>query len=366
MNTYKFLRPEFPEIKEYLPLLEDIHKRESFANNGYYAKKLEKHLEDFLQIKHCILVSSGTSALTLAYKTLNLTKKVLVPSFTFISTVSSLVWSGLEPVFVDVDDSLTLEYRDLESKIDEDTEAILAVNAFGQLCDVNLITNVARRYNLKLIFDSASALGAEINNKRIGGNGDLECFSLHATKILPVGEGGFVSTNDDDLATRLKVLRNSGYQDKKVVDIGINTKLSEFHAALGCIGIKSIEKKLNKRRKLTEHYRKNLQNLPIKFQKIHGKGAHQLFPILANDRDELKIHLEKNGIGTRIYYDPLINQTKTYENYEGETPTAEKIHKEILCLPMYSTLNTKDIKHISTMIKKFYGTNKEIRKNKTS
>jgi len=235
----------------------------------------------------------------------------------------------------------------LESKIDEDTEAILAVNAFGQLCDVNLITNIAKRYKLKLIFDSASAFGAEINNRKIGRNGNLECFSLHATKILPVGEGGFISTNDDDLAVRLKVLRNSGYQNKEIVDIGINTKLSEFHAAIGCVGIKDVKKRLDKRRKLAEYYQNNLQNLPIKFQK--------------NTRQRCS-PTKKNGVETRIYYDPLINQTKTYENYEGQTPTAKKIHEEILCLPMYSTLNKRDINTISTVIKEFYGNKRQSKK----
>lgn len=352
MYKYRFLEPDLPEISECLPYWKDIYKRKQFTNGGYYCNKLESDIGDYLGVKNCIAVANGTDALMLAYKALKIKGKVLVPSFTFPATVSSLVWIGLEPVFVDIDEhTLTIDVKDVENKIDKNTSAIIAVNSFGQPCHIKDLEDIAKSHKIKLIFDSAPALGSEYNGKKLGSFGDVECFSLHATKVLPAGEGGLVTTENDEIASNVRLYRNFGIDYGQVLGCGINCKLSEFHAVIGCQSLKHISDYINKRKKLVSAYKNRLKNI-VDFQQGRG-SVHQLFPILVESRDELQMFLDKEGVQTRIYYSPLLNESPTYRNFEGTTPTANKIYKNILCLPLHTKLEIKDVNNICDLIVKF-------------
>lgn len=355
MFKHEFLKPSLPSIDECLPFWRDIYDRGQFTNSGWYANKLENDIETYLNVKHAILVANGTLAIMLTLKSLSPKKrKILVPSFTFAATASSVLWMHYEPKFVDINASLAMNPKDLVTKIDKNCGTIIAVNSFGTPCEIKKIESIAKNNQLYLIFDSAGAFGAEYKGRKLGSFGDAECFSLHATKGFAIGEGGIITTNDDKLHSELTLYRNFGIDHGEVLSEGINAKVSEFAAVLGCIGINRIDKDIQKRRKLVERYKNNLRSLPISFQKEFGCSVHQMFPIITNKRDELASFLETEGIQTRIYYHPILNNTNTYNKFEGETPFANNISKKIICLPMHSHLLESDVDDICDTIRSFY------------
>lgn len=354
MRKIDFLKPNFPPVEECLLEFRKIYDNGQFTNSGWYANELELMIEKRLGVKHCILVSNATIALMLAYKTFGLKGKVLIPSFTFAATASSLLWNNLTPKFVDIDETLTMDLNDLEAKIDKDVCAIVAVNALGNLCHIKEIEEIAKKHNLYLIFDSAAAFGADLNGQQLGNFGNLECFSFHATKAFPIGEGGAITTNNDEIHSKLVLYRNFGINHGKILSEGINAKVNEFNAAIGCVGMKYLDSNLNYHRNLAKRYKNNLVKLPVVFQETIGNGTNQLFAIRVPKRDKLAEFLYLNGVQTRIYYSPLLNETSVYDKYEGLTPKASEIMKEILCLPTYVGLTIEDVDWICSLIKKFY------------
>lgn len=337
-----FLKPSIP-VSDRFP---EIYKNGIFTNNGPFCQELENNFKSYLNVENAVLTSNGTITLMMALKALNITGKVLVPSFTFVATVSVLKWLGLSYSFVDIDDSLTIDPNDLESK--DDIECLIAVSAFGNPCKIKEITEICVRKGIKLIFDSAGALGSSYNNLYLGNFGEVESFSLHATKVCSAVEGGLLTTNNNELAEKLRLYRNFGIKYLTVDDIGINAKISEFHSAIGIESLKNLKDNIEKREKIASIYR----TLPVKFQTLNGKTTNQLFPILVDKRDELKEYLEQYGVYTRIYYDPLLNENKIYSNGD-KTPFAKEIHSKILCLPLYPSLEEEDINFICELIERF-------------
>lgn len=350
MKSIKFLEPNFPPVEECIEEWKKIYQNGQFTNGGYYANELELMTQNYLGVKHCVLVSNATIALMLAFKVFNLKGKVLIPSFTFAATASAAVWSNLIPKFVDVDDTLTMNVKDLEAKIDSETTAIVPVNAFGNLCHIKEIEQIAKKYNLYLIFDSAAAFGADLYGQKLGKFGNLECFSFHSTKIFPIGEGGILTTNDDDIYSKLLLYRNFGIAHGNILSEGINAKVSEFNAAIGCIGLQYLDDNIKHHTLLANRYRHNLAGL-AQFQEILGNGTNQLFAIRIKNRDRVAKTLYVNGVRTRVYYSPLLNETTVYKQYEGETPFAKELMNEILCLPIYRSLTENDVDYICDLIK---------------
>jgi dTDP-4-amino-4,6-dideoxygalactose transaminase len=350
MKAIKFLEPNFPPVEECIEEWKKVYQNRQFTNSGYYANELELMIQNYLGVKHCVLVSNATIALMLAFKVFNLTGKVLIPSFTFAATASSLVWSNLQPKFVDVDDTLTMDLNDLEAKIDQDTTAIIPVNAFGNLCHIHEIEEIAKKHNLYLIFDSAAAFGADYFGTKLGKFGNLECFSFHSTKIFPIGEGGILTTNDDDIHSKLLLYRNFGIAHGNILCDGINAKVSEFNAAIGYVGMKYLEDNIKHHRLLAARYKQNLAGL-VQFQETISNGTNQLFPIRIKNRDQVAKTLYVNGVNTRVYYSPLLNETVVYDKYEGKTPFAKQLMNEILCLPIYRSLTENDVDYICDLIK---------------
>ena len=355
MFKYEFLKPSIPSIDECLPFWKDVYARGQFTNSGLYANKLEGNIEKYLNVKHALLVANGTLALMLAIKSISPKKsKILVPSFTFAATASSVLWMKYEPKFVDVDSSLSMSPKDLKNKIDKDCGLIIAVNPFGSPCNIDKIKSIANDNAIHLIFDSAGCFGAEYKGVKLGSFGDMECFSLHATKGLSTGEGGVITTNNKELYSKLTLYRNFGIDHGKILDEGINAKLNEFSSVLGCVGLGKLDEGIAKKRSLAQRYKVNLNGLPISFKKELGLSVHQMFPIITDERDELASFLEIKGIQTRIYYYPVINDTSVYQDFDGVTPFAQKISKKILCLPMHLHLDGKDIDDICEVIKSFF------------
>ena len=242
-------KPFLPPQQIYHSYLEGIWKRQWLTNMGPLASQLEMELKTFLDLKHLLFVTNGTVALQMAIKALDLKGEIITTPFSFVATTSSIVWEGCTPVFVDIDEqSLNIDADKIETAITKNTTAILATHVYGNPCDVEKIDQIAKKYNLKVIYDAAHAFGVEINGKSIFEFGDISTCSLHATKLYHSVEGGFVVTQNADLLKKLASIRNFGISGfDTFAELGLNGKNSEFHAAMGLANLKYIENIILKR-----------------------------------------------------------------------------------------------------------------------
>ena len=208
-KPFFIIRPYLPPKKDINKILSKLYATRYLTNNGYYVQKFEEKLQEYIGVKHIILLSSGTIALQLVIRSLEIKKETIMPSFTFVATAHSAKWEGVVPVFSDIEkDYFTINPSKIETLINDKTQAIIAVHLFGNPCDIEILQSLCSRYKLKLIFDAAQALGSVYKNKRVGAFGDAEVFSLHATKIINALEGGFVATNNTVLYDKIKLMRN--------------------------------------------------------------------------------------------------------------------------------------------------------------
>ncbi len=356
----------FPKINDFnlfCNRAKDIFESGQLTNNGKYLQRLENSLSEYLKVKS-LVVSSGTIGLIITLKRLNLTGNVIVPSFTFCATVHALIWAGLKPNFVDIDEeTLNLDPKKVREAINADTSAILAVHVFGNPCAIDELQKIADENSLKLVFDAAHAFGSKYNGKLIGGFGNAEVFSLHATKTLIAGEGGIITTNDDELLNDLNKIRNFGFSDSiNTSFIGTNAKMSEIHALIGLDSLTNINSDLQKKKELAAIYQKELNGLPgISFQKVEKNTESSYFffsiiidPIICGfNRDQLAEYLLKEGIQTRKYFFFPVHKQTAYKEYNPiDLPITDKIASRILCLPSHVNLTIKDIYFICEKIKK--------------
>ena len=243
-------KPFLPPAEEYESYLNGIWKRNWLTNMGPLASQLEMELKDFLEVSHLLFVTNGTVALQMAIKALNLSGEVITTPFSFVATTSSIVWENCTPIFVDIEPTtLNIDAEKIESAITEKTSAILATHVYGNPCDVEKIEKIAKKHNLKVIYDGAHAFGVKINGKSIFEYGDISTCSLHATKLYHSIEGGLLITKDPILLKKLAYIRNFGFDGpENFAELGINGKNSEFHAAMGLANLKYIEH-IHKKRK---------------------------------------------------------------------------------------------------------------------
>lgn len=347
-------KPFSPPIEEYQSLLRDVWNRNWFTNNGPLVNKLELELKNYLKLNHLLYVSNGTIALQLALKALGITKKVITTPFSYVATTSSIAWEGCTPVFVDIDpETLNIDPSKIQEQIDSDTEAILATHCFGNPCDVEAISKIAKKNNLKVIYDAAHCFGTSYQDKSIFSFGDISTVSFHATKLYHTVEGGAVFTNDKKILKVMSYMRNFGHETYETYSgVGINGKNSEFHAAMGLVNLKYADSILENRKKLCEKYDFHLKNLDIKRPKIieNANSNYAYYPIIFSTKDDLlstKVNLEKNRIFPRRYFYPSLN---TLSYVEGNAPISEDISERILCLPLYHGLHEHEIEYISRII----------------
>lgn len=347
-------KPFSPPIEEYQSLLKDVWDRNWFTNNGPLVNKLELELKNYLNQKHLLFVGNGTVALQLALKALGITKKVITTPFSYVATTSSIVWEGCTPVFVDIDpETLNIDPSKIEEHIDSDTEAILATHCFGNPCDVEAISKIAKKNNLKVIYDAAHCFGTTYKGQSIFSFGDISTVSFHATKLYHTVEGGAVFTNDIKYLKAMSSMRNFGHETYETYSgVGINGKNSEFHAAMGLVNLKYADAILENRRKLSEKYDFHLKNLDVKKPKIvkNASSNFSYYPIIFKTKENLlsvKDHLEKNLIFPRRYFYPSLN---TLSYVKGNAAISEDISERILCLPLYYGLHGHEIEYISRII----------------
>ncbi|MDR6526978.1 dTDP-4-amino-4,6-dideoxygalactose transaminase [Chryseobacterium rhizosphaerae] len=349
-------QPFLPPQEEYEKYLDGIWKRNWLTNMGPLASQLEMQLKDHLKLNHLLFVTNGTVALQMALKALEITGEVITTPFSFIATTSTIVWEGCTPVFIDIDpNSLCIDPSKIEDAITEKTTAILATHVYGNPCDVEAIEIVAKKHNLKVIYDAAHAFDVKINGRSIFEYGDISTCSLHATKLYHSIEGGLIITQNADLLKKLASIRNfgiSGYDSFS--ELGINGKNSEFHAAMGLANLKYISDIHEKRKALTRLYDEKLKGLKAFRPRWHQKANENFayYPIILESEDlllKLKTELDKNEIFTRRYFYPSLASALPYLP-TLELPVTEDISKRSLCLPLYYDLTFEEVDLISRLI----------------
>jgi dTDP-4-amino-4,6-dideoxygalactose transaminase len=249
-------RPNIGNRQRLLTRINDMLDRRWLTNHGVYVAELEQRLAEYLAVKHCIAMCNGTVALEIAARALGLSGEVIVPAFTFVATAHALQWQEITPVFCDVDPQThNLDPHRIEALITPRTTGIVGVHVWGQACDVDALTAIARRHDLRLMFDAAHAFGCSYGGRMIGNFGDAEVFSFHATKFFNTFEGGAVTTNDDALAAKIRLMHNFGFAGlDNVIYIGTNGKMSEVSAAMGLTGLESLEEFIAVNRRNYQHY----------------------------------------------------------------------------------------------------------------
>ena len=349
-------KPFLPPIEEYQKYLPGIWKRQWLTNMGPLASELEMKLKEHLDVKHLLFVTNGTIALQMAIKALALKGEIITTPFSFVATTSSIVWEGCLPVFVDIDkESLNIDPTKIEAAITENTSAILATHVYGNPCDVLAIEKIAIKHNLKVIYDGAHAFGVKVNGKSIFEYGDICTCSLHATKLYHSVEGGLVVVKNPELLKKLAYIRNFGFCGvESFIELGINCKNSEYHAAMGLANLKYINTIHKKRKVLTEAYDKGLKTLkaikPIGYSKVSLNYAY--YPLIMQSEDLMYRclnKLKKNEIYARRYFFPSLASALPYLK-KHKFEITDDISSRVLCLPLYYDLTVEEVQLICRLI----------------
>lgn len=348
-----------PDIAKYSTYVERIFDSAWMTNNGQFVQELEKRLREFLGVKNLVLVTNGTLALQIAYKALGLRGDVITTPFSFAATVSSQVWEGLNPIFVDIDEAtLNIDYRKIKDAITKDTSAIVPVHVFGNPCKIEEIDKIAKENNLRVIYDAAHAFGIKYKDVSILNHGDISILSFHATKVFHTIEGGALVTGDDSLYEKIKLLINFGInKPDSIAGLGINAKMNEFQAAMGLCLLDDYETILNKRKGVYDYY---LAHVPgsLKLQSLSAEATRNYgyFPVIFNTEASLLRVLDaltREDIYPRRYFYPSLD-TLTYVKSQCPMPVSNSISQRILCLPLYPSLEKKEIDKIISIIAENY------------
>ena len=358
-------RPNVGSRKEFFKYAEEIFDRNWLSNNGPVVEELEKKIAEYHKVKHCIAICNGTVALEIAIRSLGLKGEVIVPSYTFIATAHALSWQGITPVFADIDpDSHNLDPESVRNKITSNTTAILGVHLWGRVAPVEELRQIAKQYNLKLLFDAAHAFGCSHNSTMVGNFGDCEVFSFHATKFFNTFEGGAVLTNDDQLAEKVRLMRNFGFEGMdNVVHLGINGKMTEISAAMGLVNINSIKDVINTNQQNYFAYKKEIDKIKnITLFQINQKESNnyqyivlELNGNLVSKRDEIIRVLHAENVKARRYFWPGCHRMQPYreQNQAGKEHliNTEKVAERVIVLPTGKAVSVNDIEIITDIIR---------------
>lgn len=354
-------RSVLPPLTDFLPYVADIFASHQLTNQGKYVTKLEQDLAAYLQAQSLLAVANGTLALQLALKYLNLHgKKVLTTPFTYVATVSALLWEQCEPVFADIDpQTCCLDPVQAAAKLDSqpDIAGILPVHVFGNAVAVKEVEELAKKRNIPVLYDAAHAFGCRLNGRSIFTYGDLTIGSFHSTKLFHTVEGGCIAAQNKDARQELELLRAFGHRGDTHVLPGINAKMSELHAAMGLCLLPGIETIIAKRKAATDRYNSALE--PEKTEGLRTikladglEWNHAYFPVIFESEKSLKAvsdALAQEKIYPRRYFYPSL--TKLPYLKPQTAPVAESIATRILCLPLWPDMEVSLIDKICTIIK---------------
>lgn len=345
--------PFLPELRRYNDLVSDIFNSGWITNGGPLVQELEQRLALYLKVKNLVCVSSGTVALQLIYKALGLQGQAITTPFSFVATSSSLKWQGIEPVFCDIDNATFNLNPDILT-FDQMNKAIVATHVYGNPAGTQGLEKFAEKNAVPLIFDAAHAFGVDYHGSSILSRGTASALSFHATKLFHCIEGGAVATNDDALADEVRALRNFGIKEGQLSKlIGINAKMSEFHAGMGLCVLDEISFILEKRQELWSLYREKLEGY-VSFQKwsTSSQNNNSYAPVVFGSEELLfsvKLALEKRNIETKRYFWPSLDSW--YPSESSELRVSEDIASRVLCLPLFPGLETKKVISITEQIK---------------
>jgi dTDP-4-amino-4,6-dideoxygalactose transaminase len=348
-------KPFLPNKTDLFQLINEIFERNWLTNNGPVLKKFESKLNAYLDTENGQFVSNGTIALQLAIKALNLKGNIITTPFSYVATVSSLVWEGCKPKFIDIDPhTFNIDVRKIEQEINSETSAILVTHVFGNPCEIMEIQKIADKYSLKVIYDGAHCFGTTYNGRSIFNYGDVSTLSLHATKLLNSVEGGMVFCKDNETSRLVNLSKNFGHNGPEIFDVvGVNGKNSEIHAAFGLLNLRHADEILEKRKYQYFAYLNSLKGVEFQHLNAQGESNYSYFPILL-DSEETTISLIKylndNAIFPRRYFYPSLD---TLPYVSGHCPVARDISSRILCLPLFHDLVDHEQEKIISIINNF-------------
>jgi len=356
-------RPSMPPMEEYFDKIKTLWDSAWLTNGGIIHNEFEDLLKKYLEVDNISLFMNGHMALELLIQALDLSGEIITTPFTFVSTTHAIVRNGIKPVFCDINpETFTIDVDKIESLITEKTTAILAVHLYGNVCDVEKIDSIAKKYNLKVIYDAAHSFGTSLNGTTVGNFGDASIFSFHSTKVFTSIEGGAVAFKDMNIGEELYKLKNFGIKSQFSVEgVGANAKMNEFQAAMGVCNLKYIDQEISKRKRNVERYIKHLSKIEgIKLMKLKEGVTtnYSYFPvvfdesILGFNREIVCNSLEKENIFARRYFYHLISDFECYrEKFDSSlTPIAQDISKNVLTLPLYAELELEDVDRICNII----------------
>ena len=345
-----------PDLAEYTRLLEGVWERVHLTNNGPLVRQLEDEMRTYLGIRNLQFCTNGTVVLQLALKAMNITKEVITTPFSYCATTNVLLWEGCKPVFADIRaDDFCIDADLIEPLITENTQAILATHVYGNACRVEQIEAIAKKHNLKVIYDGAHAFGAEYNGRAILDYGDVSTCSFHATKVFHTVEGGCLTTPDDELAIKIQHYRTFGHRNDEYFSMGINAKNSEFHAAMGLCVLPKVDMLIEARRALSEQYNDLLDFTRIS-RPVLAPGMtrynYAYYPVvLASEQVLLNVveALAEVDVVPRRYFYPSLNTLPFVKNTRP-CPISEDIACRVLSLPLYPGLAGADVARICQVV----------------
>lgn len=355
-------RSSMPTLNEYIEEIKDLWGSRWLTNQGIKHNQLEKELANYLDTPNVALFTNGHLALESIIEVFQLKGEVITTPFTFVSTTHAIVRKGLTPVFADINPAdFTIQTDNLESLISEKTSAIMPVHVYGNVCDIKEVERIAKKYNLKIIYDAAHAFGVTVNGESIANFGDASMFSFHATKVFNTIEGGALTFNEPKLKNAINAYKNFGITGTESVEyIGCNAKMNEFQAAMGLCNIRNVDREIEKRKLVYERYMENLRDvegIKLPYIQKNVESNYAYFPVLFDSgnsaRDNAYYELMKYGIYTRKYFYPLTSQLECYHSKftSTHTPVAQQVSERILTLPLYADLKLEDVDWICNVIK---------------
>ena len=357
--TINVTKAYLPPLAEYTAYLEGIWERGWLTNNGPLVQRLENELSRYLDNSYVQFTGNGTIALQVAIKALGLTGEIITTPFSYVATTTAILWENCTPVFVDIEDrTFCIDAAKIEAAITPLTTGILATHVYGYPCDVLAIEKIARRHNLKVIYDGAHAFGVRLHGRSLLSYGDLTTCSFHATKLFHTVEGGAVVMNDEALARKIWLYKSFGHIGDEYFTLGVNGRNSEFHAAMGLCNLPRVPEFIAQRRELAALYRQELAGLPLQFPAPDEESMeynHAYFVVLFESESRLlrvKAGLDAQTVNTRRYFFPSLNQLPY--NTGARCPISENAACRALCLPFYQELTTEQVRWVSQLVRNYH------------
>ena len=364
--------PLLPPLEDFIPYLQQIWDSKWITNNGSFHQLLERELANYLGVEYLSLFTNGTLPLITAFQALGIREgEVITTPYSFVATSHAIWWNGLKPVFVDIEEETCgIDPNKIEAAITPNTVAIMPVHCYGKSCKTAEIDAIAKKYNLKVIYDAAHAFGVSENGQSILKSGDISTLSFHATKVYNTIEGGALISHSEEMKYHVDNLKNFGFRgETTVVAPGINSKMDEMRAAYGLLNLRQVDAAIEARKRVAQQYVQALQDvkgikifqpmvdsLASNLSPLTSKLNYSYFPIFVDEeqygisRDALYENMKANNVLGRRYFYPLITDFDPYKDIPSANPSnlpvANKIANQVICLPMHHALSAEDVKRV--------------------